>query len=282
MQEHNTLSAGCTAGAPRSLPELENTIRAAAVFELQGALTVGVCLMEAKAQLDHGQWLPWLRKMGIDISYANRRMRLAAEIPAESPLANLSYSKAMALLPLPAGEREQFAREIDAESKSAAEIRRLVQERDHALRDRNEMAAALERERHAAAQAQERPSIIQEVEVAPADYAQLKAQAAQHENEMAEAVQAAEDAEQRAALAEAELRRLQQQGGGHMVTPFQKFADAVNNLMIAAQTLPYQPSLLTGADALRYRQETLRVHNWANEMLAALDGMPLITEAVVE
>ncbi len=282
MQEHNTLSAGCTAGAPRSLPELENTIRAAAVFELQGALTVGVCLMEAKAQLDHGQWLPWLRKMGIDISYANRRMRLAAEIPAESPLANLSYSKAMALLPLPAGEREQFAREIDAESKSAAEIRRLVQERDHALRDRNEMAAALERERHAAAQAQERPSIIQEVEVAPADYAQLKAQAAQHESEMAEAVQAAEDAEQRAALAEAELRRLQQQGGGHMVTPFQKFADAVNNLMIAAQTLPYQPSLLTGADALRYRQETLRVHNWANEMLAALDGMPLITEAVVE
>ena len=116
----------------RPLPELETTIRAAAVLELQGALTVGVCLAEAKQQLTHGEWMPWLRKMGISPSYAERRMRLAAEIPPESPLASLSYTQAMAVLALPAGEREAFAAANDVQDKSAAEIRRLIRERDQA------------------------------------------------------------------------------------------------------------------------------------------------------
>lgn len=116
MQELITGGAG---PSQRPLAELESVIRAASVFELQGALTVGVCLQEAKAQLKHGEWLPWLRKMGIDVSYANRRMRLAAEIPEGSNLSRLSYSQAMAVLALPAGEREAFVEKNAAQLSGA-------------------------------------------------------------------------------------------------------------------------------------------------------------------
>ena len=63
---------------------------------------------------------------------------------------------------------------------------------------------------------------------------------------------------------------------------YKRFADAVTEFFIAAQMLPYQPQLLSGEDGPRYRAETLRVLNWANEMLAALDGSPLTAEAVIE
>lgn len=69
---------------------------------------------------------------------AQRVMRIARELPAGSPLAGLGVAKLSALLTLPEGEREDAAREMDAEHLSSREVeervRAIRQERDEALR----------------------------------------------------------------------------------------------------------------------------------------------------
>ena len=280
----------------RPLPELETTIRAAAVMELQGALTVGVCLAEAKQQLTHGEWMPWLRKMGISPSYAERRMRLAAEIPPESPLASLSYTQAMAVLALPAGEREAFAEANDVQDKSAAEIRRLIRERDQARKaaeageeNNRSLFRDFERERSRADElakeletARSAPARTVTVEQVPADYQQLKMQAARHKAEMEEAALAAEEAEQRAARAEAELNRVRREAGGQEGDKFSAMQGAANTFLMAVQLLPYDREELGSMyNRQRYASLVRGVREWCDEMADALEGESLNAEGAV-
>ena len=277
----------------RPLPELETTIRAAAVLELQGALTVGVCLAEAKQQLTHGEWMPWLRKMGISPSYAERRMRLAAEIPPESPLASLSYTQAMAVLALPAGEREAFVLENGVADKSGAEIKKLIKEKEDALRERNVIADAYEKASMRAARAEKEafelkqrmentePCTVKVVET-PDDYQQLKMAAAHHQAEMEEAAQAAEEAEQRAARAEAELARMRMQGGGKAPDKMEKVAGLANDFLIAAQLLPYDREIMGSAQGRRQCELVVKqIRAWVLDMQQALEFGPLDAEGAV-
>ena len=68
---------------------------------------------------------------------AQRVMRIARELPAGSTLASLGVAKLSALLTLPEGEREEAAREMDAEHLTSREVeervRAIRQERDEAL-----------------------------------------------------------------------------------------------------------------------------------------------------
>ena len=271
------------AGTLRPLPELETTIRAAAVLELQGALTIGVCLMEAKEQLGRGKWLPWLQKMKISSTYAERRMRLAAEIPPESPLAALNYSQAMAMMALPAGERESFAQEHDIQEKTAAEIRQLIRERDEARDNWNtyqESAIHWKREADYRAQRIEElqnaePRTVKVTEV-PDDYQALKMAAAHHQAEMEEAAQAAEEAESRAAAAEAELARMRREQGGQAADKFTAAQGAANTFLMAVQLLPYDREELGSLyNRQRYQSLVKGIREWCDEMADALEGGPL-------
>lgn len=275
------------AGTLRPLPELETTIRAAAVLELQGALTIGVCLMEAKEQLGRGKWLPWLQKMKISSTYAERRMRLAAEIPPESPLAALNYSQAMAMMALPAGERETFAQENEVESKTAAEIKRLIAEREQLQRERDAMASACEKASHRATKAEldaynlqqqldsAEPRTVKVTEV-PDDYQALKMAAAHHQAEMEEAAQAAEEAESRAAAAEAELARMRREQGGQAADKFTAAQGAANTFLMAVQLLPYDREELGSLyNRQRYQSLVKGIREWCDEMADAMEGGPL-------
>jgi len=271
------------AGTLRPLPELETTIRAAAVLELQGALTIGVCLMEAKEQLGRGKWLPWLQKMKISSTYAERRMRLAAEIPPESPLAALNYSQAMAMMALPAGERESFAQEHDIQEKTAAEIRQLIRERDEARDNWNtyqESAIHWKQEADYRAQRIEElqnaePRTVKVTEV-PDDYQALKMAAAHHQAEMEEAAQAAEEAESRAAAAEAELARMRREQGGQAADKFTAAQGAANTFLMAVQLLPYDREELGSLyNRQRYQSLVKGIREWCDEMADALEGGPL-------
>lgn len=280
----------------RPLPELETTIRAAAVLELQGTLTVGVCLAEAKQQLTHGEWMPWLRKMGISPSYAERRMRLAAEIPPESPLASLSYTQAMTMLALPAGEREAFAIENGVADKSGAEIKKLIAERDQLKKERDEarenwntyQGSAIHWKQEADFRAQRieelqnaEPHTVKVVET-PDDYQQLKMAAAHHQAEMEEAAQAAEEAEQRAAAAEAELARMRREQNGQSGDTFSRVQGAVNTFLIDVQLLPYDRQELGSAyNRQRYASLVKSVRDWCDMMADALEGGPLDAEGAV-
>lgn len=110
-------------------------------------LEIGHCLIEAKSQLKHGDWLPWLKQaVGFSEVTAQRFMRLAQEYENPSALTDLGATKAFALLALPASEREEFVRENNVEDLSTRELDRLIRERDEA---RKEAAAAEELKRKA-------------------------------------------------------------------------------------------------------------------------------------
>ena len=118
----------------------------------EAILTIGQRLAEAKAMLDHGEWLPWLtERVEFSERSAQNFMRLAREWSNPQTLADLGASKALTLLALPEDERDEFISSVhvvDGEEKTAAEMssRELAQ----AIRDRD--AARLDAEKAAAEQ----------------------------------------------------------------------------------------------------------------------------------
>lgn len=105
-------------------------------------IEIGKRLIEAKAQLSHGEWLPWLREK-VDFSERNAQnfMRIAKAYRNAQTIADLGASKALALLALPDSERENFTEEkhvVNGEEKSVqdmtgAELRAAIQARDKAM-----------------------------------------------------------------------------------------------------------------------------------------------------
>ncbi len=98
-----------------------------------GVYRVGQALLWAKERLPHGQFGEWLRdKVDFSPSTAQNFMKIAREVDENSAIARLPYTKILALLELPAAERESFAEANGVEDKSAAEIRRLIREKEEA------------------------------------------------------------------------------------------------------------------------------------------------------
>ncbi len=287
----------------RTIEEISADIRMRAQHMARDYIAIGRDLLDAKELLGHGKFLPWLREMGFGVSAADKWMRLASEIDLDSPLAELPPTKVMALLSLPAGERETFAQENDVDSKSAAEIKRLIKEKDDALRARNEMAAALEKEKdntkiyqdsavHWKQQADYRAQRIEELQTqeprtvkvieAPDDYQELKMAAAHHQAEMEEAAQAAEEAESRAAAAEAELARLRREQHGQPADKYTAAQGAANTFLIAVQLLPYDREEMGSLyNRQRYASLVKGIREWCDEMADALEGGPLDAEGAV-
>lgn len=97
-------------------------------------LEIGQRLIEAKAMLDHGEWLPWLNeKVEFSERTAQNFMRLSREFSNPQTLADLGYSKALVLLALPDAEREQFVVENNVVDMSARQLEKAIQEREQAL-----------------------------------------------------------------------------------------------------------------------------------------------------
>ncbi|MDY5338127.1 MULTISPECIES: DUF3102 domain-containing protein [Intestinimonas] len=107
----------------------------------EAILDIGARLIEAKGMLSHGEWLPWLTEQ-VEFSErtAQNFMRLAREWSNPQTLADLGASKALALLALPAEERERFlteTHEVDGKEKpvidmSARQLEQAIKERDEA------------------------------------------------------------------------------------------------------------------------------------------------------
>ena len=120
------------------------------------AIEIGRRLTEAKQMLSHGEWGKWLKEeIHYSKSSANNMMRIfdaygSAQLGLFGPEANsqtfgdLEYSKALALLSVPAEEREQFAQEVDAKHISVRQLKAAIQERDAAQKQAAEVAAEWE------------------------------------------------------------------------------------------------------------------------------------------
>lgn len=157
----------------------------------QAVIEIGRRLTEAKAQLKHGEWLPWLReKVEFSETSAQNFMRIAREYGNTHLVGDLGASKALVLLALPASERENFASEkhlVNGEEKSVSEMSK--RELEEAIRQRKlaelkaaETARELDRQKEATAEAE-----------AAAEKAQEAAEAARAELEKARKSAAAMD-----------------------------------------------------------------------------------------
>ena len=119
----------------RTLEEMKAGIRIRMRNMVNSALEIGFDLMEAKDACRHGEWMPFLKDIGLSASTAANYMRIAKEVSADSKMATLPYTKILALLAAPPEEREELA--AAAEDMSAAEIRRLTEERNRAAEAAN-------------------------------------------------------------------------------------------------------------------------------------------------
>lgn len=128
---------------PRDIETITGEILDAKRAGGEAILTIGKGLIEAKALLSHGEWLPWLtEKVEFSESSAQRFMRLARDWSNPSALTDLGATKALQLLALPETEREVFLSEthqVDGEEKTvidmtSRELDRAIKERDEALK----------------------------------------------------------------------------------------------------------------------------------------------------
>lgn len=99
----------------------------------EAILTIGRCLIEAKEQLPHGEWLPWLNeRVEFSERQARRFMQLYRECSNRPALADLGATKALALLALPAEERERFVAEHNVVDMTSRQLQQAIKERDEA------------------------------------------------------------------------------------------------------------------------------------------------------
>ena len=110
------------------------------------AIEIGRRLVEVKVKVEHGKWGEYIKeKLGWSQSKVNGLMRIFEEYGAaqqslfgpeakSQALGNLSYTKALRLLALPADEREEFAEANDVEAMSTRELEAAIRERDEARR----------------------------------------------------------------------------------------------------------------------------------------------------
>lgn len=109
---------------------------------MDSAIEIGTRLHEAKALVEHGEWGAWLESnVSYSQSTANNFMRVATEYAGsnQSTFGNLSYSQAVALLAVPADEREAFVEENNVEDMSARELQA-------AIKDKQELERKLQEE----------------------------------------------------------------------------------------------------------------------------------------
>ena len=328
----------------RSIEEITASARMNMTDMIHRAIALGMDLTEAKEQLEHGKFLPWLKELGLSSSTANNYMRVAREIQPGSRLADLPYSKALALLGAPADEREALADQ--AADKSAAEIRKLIEERNRAAEAANaESMRADQAEAEAkefldkigslnvkiqnleikaerayqqgqddtvnrARELQEKiellniekqelqekadqlkadlltaennvVEVVKMVEVAPADYDQLKSQLDISRRSVQELIDAASEAEARATAAETEAERLRTGGAPAEKPLIIRLGEAANAFFREAELMPFQ------RDAFHYDTGSIghiveQMENWCARMRTALEADDLDGEGAVQ
>lgn len=183
--------------------EIRTITRQAQGLLLSAAVEIGRRLQEAKTMVPYGDWGRYLKEeVEFSQSTAQNFMKLAEEYgdrqeslfsgANSQTLGNLTYSKALQLLAVPAAERAEFAEEHDVEALSTRELEKLIRERDDA---NNRAAKAEEAAREAGEQ----------VDKAAEMAARAEAGEAQAKRNLEKAQAQAADVEKKAADLQAKL-----------------------------------------------------------------------------
>lgn len=307
MQNELSVSAAPVALTGRTVDEITADIRINYRNAKASIIQIGRDLAEVHEILPHGEWLPYLKSLNISISTAENYIHYAGEVTEDERLAALPYSGTLALIALPEVEREQLLEDGSIKNKSAAEIKRLVAEvkRERARADQAEAAKMSAQQSYKVLEqsndelrgmlkaAQNAPAQVIEKEVAPADYADLKAQNAALRRRAEEAEDAAAEAEERASAAVEQAQRAQmaqldeedddQPNGKPLLDDFISICNDFNAKVWA---VPYMQDVFRAMapDTLNsYRLFTSGIKSWAERVIAAMDEVsaPLRAEGVI-
>lgn len=307
MQNELSVSAAPVALTGRTVDEITADIRINYRNAKASIIQIGRDLAEVHEILPHGEWLPYLKSLNISVSTAENYIHYAGEVTEDERLAALPYSGTLALIALPEGEREQLLEDGSIKNKSAAEIKRLVAEvkRERTRADQAEAAKMSAQQSYKVLEqsndelrgmlkaAQNAPAQVIEKEVAPADYADLKAQNAALRRRAEEAEDAAAEAEERASAAVEQAQRAQmaqldeedddQPNGKPLLDDFISICNDFNAKVWA---VPYMQDVFRAMapDTLNsYRLFTNGIKSWAERVIAAMDEVsaPLRAEGVI-
>lgn len=126
---------------PRSIDQITLEINFYKEQTAQNIIEIGKRLIEAKQQLQHGEWLPWLRdKVQFSERSARNFMEIAKQFSNRQPVADLPYTKLLALLQVPEEDREEFIQEahiVDGQEKTVSEMSK--RELEQAIKERDQM-----------------------------------------------------------------------------------------------------------------------------------------------
>lgn len=280
--------------AARPLVEIEAEIMAHKRTIGRSVVLIGQALMEAKEQLEHGAWGEWLQtRVNFSQSTAENYMRVAAQIGSESTLLNLPYTKILALMAVPEGEREEFARENQVEDKSVSQIKQLIRERDEAkayaetqraqyIRETQRADSLAKEKREADArirelEARKPETVTVEKEVVPEDYELIKTMLHSTREMLAETsdelTQA--NAERDAALEELEMEKMTAGDAADPldVTPFCDACSALLNRLYAA---PFAGDFLrtkTDVELERYAMNVSLIMEWSVKVQDVIENI---------
>lgn len=293
------------------LPRIEQEIKARAGMITENIVYIGQRLIEVKGSLPHGQFATWLAdKVQFSQSTAGNFMRIAREMQAEPALLrmNLPYTKALALLDVPADKREAFIEEHKPDELSVREIQRLTKELEEKDRLVQRAREETQTARFATGRAQEMAAQyndqlqdeIQRAELAlqalekartevktevvvvpPEDYEQLKERATQADALVREAESYAAEQEAQRQKLQAELRRLKEAKAGMDartgVMEAAGFGKTVQGFIAECGSLPHMAGFFTGlteADRALYTQWVDALQDWLYSMRGAMGYAP--------
>lgn len=119
------------------------------ILVLNNSIEIGRRLVEAKSLVEHGQWSKWLKE-SVDYSQrtAQNLMRVFDEYganqidlfgsPKAQAFADLSYTKALALLAIPENEREKFVEDNKVDEMSTRQLQDVIKEKEKVEKEKEE------------------------------------------------------------------------------------------------------------------------------------------------
>lgn len=129
---------------------------------LINSIEIGRRLAEAKEMINHGEWGKWLQEsvdysqrtasnlINVFVEYGDSQLSLFGSEAKSQALANLSYTQAVALLGIPADEREEFVEENKIDEMSTRELQKAIKEKkemEKRLKEQQEREQNYEKEK---------------------------------------------------------------------------------------------------------------------------------------
>ncbi|MBO5891246.1 MAG: DUF3102 domain-containing protein [Oscillospiraceae bacterium] len=130
---------------------------------LSNLIEIGRLLVEAKSIVPHGEWGKYLEErvdysqstannfMKLYQEYGDKQESLFGSFANSQSFGKLTYTQALALVALPAEERQQFAEENDVAGMSTRQLEQAIRERNEERKARED-AEARAAEQEAAAE----------------------------------------------------------------------------------------------------------------------------------